>query len=155
MVKKVGRPTKYCEKLANIIIERVIGGERIPRICKDKGLPAASTVYLWFEKHEEFSDRYYKASALAVQAKVDRIFDILEDVDNEDSKDPFKKDYIIQGDGTIVQNQIKFARQKEIAKMLQWEAGKLAPKLYGDKSKVSAVVTDDKKLRIIDLTGDD
>jgi hypothetical protein len=42
----------------------VASGESLARLCQDDGMPARSTVYLWFAAHPEFSDNYARAREL-------------------------------------------------------------------------------------------
>jgi len=54
--KKVGRPPKYSPDVKAEICRRLAEGEPLVRICRDKGMPAISTVWSWEREDPEFSN---------------------------------------------------------------------------------------------------
>lgn len=56
-----GRPSKYTEKLAQAICERLACGEPLARICRDEDMPSYSTVNKWIVENKAFSERSARA----------------------------------------------------------------------------------------------
>lgn len=106
-----GRPSKYTEKLAAEICERLIEGESLRRICRDSGMPTASTVCKWLVEKPDFSEQYAKARDAQAETLADEIVDIA-DGEHKDS-DP--------------------ARDRLRVDARKWVAAKLKPKKYGDR----------------------
>lgn len=59
--KKNGRPTKYDDDLMSEILARIADGEPLRAICREEGMPAWRTIYLWLEQDEELSARFARA----------------------------------------------------------------------------------------------
>lgn len=100
------------------IIERIINGESVRNILKDKGMPSTKTFYDWLEKDEQKVKHY----ARATEIRADKIFEeIIEIADHsEEDHTPFTGTNVIQRD------RLKIDARK-------WIASKLNPKKYGDK----------------------
>jgi len=107
----MGRPSEYTEETAERICERLALGESLLAICRDDAMPGERTVYMWLadsERYPQFVQRYAQArerqaDTLAAQA--------LEIADT--CEDPAK------------------ARLQVDTR--KWMAGKLRPKVYGDR----------------------
>lgn len=116
-----GRPARWTPELKAAAQERICSeiaaGQRgLTRICKeDSGLPSERTVYEWLEEDASFAQRY----AQAREQQADRYADaVIEIADTEE--DPAK------------------ARNRIDAR--KWAAGKLRPKVYGDRLQLDADV---------------
>src|SRR5438874_1708581 len=48
--------------MAADILGRMAEGDSLRTICKSDDMPTASTVYLWLQRHKEFSDKYEAAA---------------------------------------------------------------------------------------------
>lgn len=119
-----GRPTTYTPEIVDLICERIAGGQSLNSMCKQDDMPAQSTVYKWLSEQPTFSERY--ARAREVQA--DTLFEeMLEIADSQEG------DLIIKEDGTELVNHDVIARAKLRVDTRKWMAGKLRPKVYGDK----------------------
>lgn len=99
----------YNEKLADEICGEIAAGGALRELCRVKAdWPAERTVYQWLEEHPEFAQQYARARELQAHGEFDEI-------------------------KTIADN----ARDANIARLQidarKWRAGKLAPKVYGDK----------------------
>ncbi len=125
--QKTGRPTDYSQDIADMICERLAGGESLRSICGNETFPARSTVFRWLSLHPEFQDQYARAR----EAQADAIFDEMIDIaDNpligEKTKTlPDGKKETTTGD-MIEHRRLQVETRK-------WMAGKLRPKKYGDK----------------------
>lgn len=118
--KKVGRPTSYSIEVADAICERIADGQSLRTICKDSDMPSKSTVFRWLKSDEEFSDQYARAKAEMADSLFDDILAIADNRENDRDEDG-------RADVDHIQ------RQRLRIEARKWMAGKLKPKVYGDK----------------------
>ncbi len=97
------------------ICQRIADGESLRAICKDKHMPSTTTVMEWLAKDSSLAEQYARAREI----QGDREFDIA--------------------------REIVFSATPETAQVarlqydaVKWRAGKLRPKVYGDKLDVDA-----------------
>ena len=124
----VGRPSVYTVEIAERICMEMAKGRSLRSICQDEGMPARSTVQLWHVKnHEGFSDQYTRAQALRVEELVDEAFDIADNASNDwmATNDPENAGWRANGDAVN--------RSRLRVDLRKWYAGKVAPKLFGDR----------------------
>ena len=74
--KTVGRPSSYCAKLADEVLERLACGESLRMICRDDAMPHRATVVRWLSKHEHFQVRYTIARQIQADMWRDEIYDL-------------------------------------------------------------------------------
>ncbi len=111
--------TKYelTQTLADEICEHIGDGKSLRSFCEQEGRPSAPTVCRWLRMEETawFAEQYARAR----EAQADALFnDILDIVDQ--AEDP------------------QIARLRMDAR--KWMAGKLRPKVYGDKVELGGKV---------------
>lgn len=111
--------TKYelTQALADEICEHIGDGKSLRSFCEQEGRPSAPTVCRWLRMEETawFAEQYARAR----EAQADALFnDILDIVDQ--AEDP------------------QIARLRMDAR--KWMAGKLRPKVYGDKVELGGKV---------------
>jgi hypothetical protein len=58
-------PDTYSPQIAELICERLIGGEALHRICPGPGMPSLATVYNWLKRHPEFAEMYRRSREFA------------------------------------------------------------------------------------------
>lgn len=106
-----GRPPyQWTQEVEDEIFKRISDGESIRSICKDDWLPSWTTVNKRLAVDAEFATRYARAR----EDQADKIFDeILEIVDSTNPEN------------------VQVARLRMDAR--KWMAGKLRPKVYGEK----------------------
>lgn len=109
---KAGRPSTYNEEIATKIVNRMIEGESLTHICRDPAMPPRVTVYSWFDKHPEF----YARCARAREALADYLVDNIEQMAKTATKETLE--------------QVKL----EVS-VAQWRAMKVAPRMYGDRTR--------------------
>jgi len=101
------------QEIISAICTRLVDGESLRTICRDKDIPAISTVMLWLTQDEFLSEQYARAKA----EQADTLFqEVLEIADNAKS------------------DTVNVARLRVDTR--KWMAGKLRPKVYGDKIAV-------------------
>lgn len=133
-----GRPTKYKEKIANLICTRLALGDSLNAICKKKIYPSKSTVYLWLLNHPEFSDNYRRARELQAETYLDEMIEIADDGTNDWMERKNKEGEIIGWalNGEHVQ------RSKLRVDTRRWNMERMAPKKYMPQSKIDHTSTD-------------
>lgn len=95
------------------ICTRLIEGESLRAICRDEAMPAISTVMLWLTEDEKLSEQYARAKAEQADTLFQETLEIADTADNES---------------------VQVARLRIDTR--KWMAGKLRPKVYGDKLAV-------------------
>ncbi|WP_200952406.1 transposase [Mesorhizobium sp. Root552] len=126
--KGPGRPSDYSEELADIICERLADGESLRSICRDEGMPHASTVCRWLASDDRtaFREQYARARELQADALFDEALEIADTpVEGVTYKETEKGTYVTRGD-MIEHRRLRVDTRK-------WMVGKLAPKKYGEK----------------------
>ena len=112
----------YSDKLADEIAIRLSAGQSLNAICKLEHMPHISTVFDWLgdPAKRSFADKYACAREQAAHCLFDQMIDIADDASNDLLKD-----------GTP--NNAAIARAKLRIETRQRVAGKLAPKVYGER----------------------
>lgn len=105
-----GRPSKFTQALADRICSRLSEGETLRAICRDEGMPNASTVVRWTQAKgkEAFSQQYARAREIGYALMADQLTEI---ADN---------------DGDPARDRLRVDTRK-------WLLSKALPKVYGDK----------------------
>lgn len=125
-----GRPSGYSDELADTICERLADGESLRSICCDENMPSQSMVFRWLadERYASFREKYARAR----EAQADAIFDEIIDIADDGSNDWMERR---REDGSVdeVVNHEHIQRSRLRIDARKWMAGKLRPKVYGDK----------------------
>lgn len=100
-------------EVADKVLERLACGESLVAICRDEGMPGLSTVYRWLDEDEAFRDRYARARETQADTLFNEVLTIADEARADD---------------------VAAARLRIDAR--KWMAGKLRPKVYGDKLEV-------------------
>jgi hypothetical protein len=106
-----GRPSSYTEEVAEEICNRLAEGQSVYEISRNEWMPHIRTIYRWLEDNEEFRHQYTRAREMQGYTHAGMAVDIA-----RTSHDA--------GLGRLAYDALK------------WHAGKLAPKVYGDKTEV-------------------
>lgn len=121
-----GRPTDFCDEIADAICERIADGESLRSICSESAMPNKATVFRWLAKHESFSDQYARAREAQADTLFDEVLDIADDARNDwmDRNGDESEGYNLNGEN-IQRSRLRIDARK-------WMAGKMRPKKYGD-----------------------
>lgn len=104
----------FSTEIADKILERLANGESLRAICRDKGMPAPSTVCTWVKENKEFAEQYAHARELQSDILFDEIEEIArEAVANGEAADTNARRLLIDAH--------------------KWRLSKMLPKKYGDK----------------------
>lgn len=138
---RVGRPAKYDERIVRIICRRLMRKETLSKICADPRMPSVHNVTNWLSnpKYKEFRERYYEARRVAAEMRVDEIFDIMDDTE-DDWVETFDKNGEPNG---WKPNHDAINRARLKIDTIKWYAGKMVPRIYGDNINVEHEATGD------------
>lgn len=129
----MSRATTFDPEIADDICQAIAGGRSLRSICGDEGMPCCSTVFKWLGEQQTFSEQYTRAR----EAQADAIFDEILDIADDGSNDWMKRE---REDGSVDEalNHEHVQRSKLRIDARKWMAGKLRPKVYGDKLDLSS-----------------
>ena len=130
----VGRPSSYTQETADTICERIALGESLRSICAQDDMPDQTTVFRWLRSNEDFRQQYARAR----EDQADALFDECLDIADDKSRDVRKTE-----DGAELCNTEFVQRAKLRIDTRKWMAGKLRPKVYGDRQILDANIKRD------------
>ncbi len=131
MAKRAGAPSRFTQKVADTICERLVEGHSLRRICLSDDMPHAATVCRWLadEKYAAFREQYARAREAQADTLADECLDIADDGTN---------DWMAETEGGEKYNGDAVQRSKLRIDTRKWMAGKMAPKKYGDKQLIGS-----------------
>lgn len=139
--------TTYSEAIADAICERIADGESLRDICQSDDMPARSTVFKWLSEQPSFSDRYTRAREEQADAIFDEALSIADDARNDwmerHNQDGESVGWQLNGEH-VQRSRLRIETRK-------WVAGKLRPKVYGDKVSLAG---DPENPITVDVRGD-
>lgn len=127
--KKIGRPSKYSERVTDRICHLIATTEMgLHAICdSDKSFPSITVCFWWLTKYESFQNKYALAKKLQAELMVRTILTIADD----SSLDTIT---VTKGESSYdIENKEFVNRSKLRVESRKWLASKLWPKVYGDK----------------------
>lgn len=116
-----GRPSEFTQDKADAICERLANAESLRKICLSDDMPCQTTVFKWLSQNPEFAKQY----AHAREAQADALFDECLDIADDGTNDWMGDDDKYNGDA-VQRSRLRIDTRK-------WMAGKLRPKVYGEK----------------------
>jgi hypothetical protein len=117
------RKYDFTQEIADIICDRLMGGESLRAICRDEEMPDKSTVLKWLIRIPGFDVQYARAREVQADGMVDEMLDISDDSQN---------DWMTKR-GLQVPDNEAIQRSKLRIDTRRWVASKMRPKKYGDK----------------------
>lgn len=118
--RKIGAPSSYTDTIGKEIVTRLASGQSLHSICKLEHMPHISTIYDWVAKEPIFAEHYGRAREHAAHTLFDQCLDIADDSSQD-----------ILEDGSA--NNAAIARAKVRIDTRMRVAGKLAPRVYGER----------------------
>lgn len=125
-----GRPSDFNPIIAEAMCEEIASGSNIKKLAGTGMYPSEPTIYKWMKDNEDFLKQYLASRAIRAHARSDRMDDIV--------------DRMVKG--LIEPNVASVALTSE-----RWQAGREAPRVYGDKIEIDQTVT--QKPAEVDWTG--
>ena len=121
----MARPSSFTQEIADAICEGIAEGKSLRSMLReDESLPASSTLFRWLAQNKEFSEQYARAR----EAQADVLFDEVLSIADDGLNDTYTDE-----EGRVRTNVDVIARSKLRVDARKWMAGKLRPKVYGDK----------------------
>ena len=144
--KKIGRPSSYNKQIGLVICNRIADGESLRKICSFDGMPSKTSVLRWLadEANKEFRTQYAHAREMQADSLFDEMIDIADEIQDDT--------YIDSNGNERTSNEV-VQRSRLRIDTRKWIAGKLRPKVYGDKqtdSERDAVSMADVLLKLVD-----
>lgn len=129
----MARPPSFTQKIADAICEGIAEGRSLRDICSDEGMPNKATVFRWLadDAYVLFRDQYTRAR----EAQADVLFDEILQIADDGTRDTYT-----DKDGNERTDQDVIARSRLRVDARKWMAGKLRPKVYGDKLELGGSV---------------
>lgn len=121
---------EFSQELFDRICERIADGESLRTICADEDMPSKTTVFRWLANDAALSDQYARAREAQADAIFDEILDIADTAVNDWMETNGQDDVGYRVNGEHIQ------RSRLRIDARKWMAGKLRPKVYGDKVDV-------------------
>ena len=118
---------EFSQEVFDRICERIANGESLRAICASDDMPAKATVFRWLASDATLSDQYARAREAQADAIFDEILDIADTAVNDWMEVHGQDDTAYKLNGEHIQ------RSKLRIDARKWMAGKLRPKVYGDK----------------------
>lgn len=128
--KPVGRPSTYTPELTDKICSLLAEGKSVRYIADLEDMPASSTIFEWLRKIPEFTEQYEKAKEESADALVAEMLDIASEM---------PMIYEANAEGEMVATKLDsagIARNRLRVDVIKWQASKLKPKKYSEKSSV-------------------
>jgi hypothetical protein len=126
-----GNAYQWTQAIEDEILLRIANGESLKAICEDDWLPSRETVRVRIINDADFAGRYARAR----EAQADTFFDdCLEIADNARNDWMERKG---KDDTGWIENGEHLQRSRLRIDARKWMAGKLRPKVYGDKADLN------------------
>jgi hypothetical protein len=124
----MGRPI-YSEELTNKILQRIMQGEMLTRICSEEGMPAWQTYYGWMDGRPELKEAHAHARLAWSDYWAERALTM--------SLDGSKDVFIDEETGKAVIDHAAVQRSRLAVDTIKWLTSKYAAKVYGDRPQDS------------------
>lgn len=126
-----GRPSGYSKELGERICDLIATSDKgLTHICRaNPDLPDKDTIRLWTWRYPEFHAQYLRAREAQQEWMAERAMEIADDGTNDT--------YIDQETGQPKIDHDVIQRSRLRVETIKWQAGKLAPKRFGDKIDVN------------------
>lgn len=132
--KKMGRPSKYNQKVADVICAGLSAGMSLRKVCREEDMPDITTVMRWMYVHDDFRQQYARAKEQGSEAWAEEILEIADDGTNDYMEDDYMKG---KSPGWSVNGE-NIQRSKLRVDTRKWLMSKLVAKKYGDKIDVTS-----------------
>lgn len=128
----MGRPSDFTDDIASEICTRLASPRSLRSIALDDDMPDQRTIFRWLAAHEGFRQQYARAR----EAQADAIFDEVLDIADDGSNDWMERHDSEGGNIGWKENGEAIGRSRLRIDARKWMAGKLRPKVYGERIDV-------------------
>jgi hypothetical protein len=121
--KRPGRPTKYSSEIVDEICTTIAASKQgIKRLCQQNPhWPSEDTIFTWLKVYPEFSEQYVLAKLVQIEAIVEEILEIVDDISQAT---------ILNASGKRICNHEAIACLRLRIDTRKWIACKLLPRVY-------------------------
>ena len=121
----MARPSEFTQEMADRICEMLADGLKLAEICRNEGMPAASTIFRWLAAQPEFERHYGMARRACAHRLEDEIIEIADNVaaDNPPTAEGSARPASYVG----------IQRDKLRIEARRWLIRRLAPRRYGKR----------------------
>lgn len=141
--RRRGRPSKYSPETAAYVCERIatsLQGIHKMHQAEPERVPPVGTVLGWLHQHPEFAEQYARAKEAQAALAVSEGLEILDGCEPD-------------GPGSVPTARVMKAREQ--ATFRRWMAGRLAPKVWGDKLELGGHVDVSTVVGLVELADED
>lgn len=142
--KKIGRPTKFTQELADEICAKLATGISARTVLTEEHMPSMNTFWRWIREDATFREQYARAKEEAAEAIAEDMFDIADDGRND------YMDIVVGGQTRTVVDNEALGRSKLRVDTRKWYLSKIMPKKYGDHLKIDSDSTVTHKFEDMD-----
>ncbi len=126
-----GRPSDYTPEKAAEICAQLADGKSLRTICLAEDMPSKTSVFRWLAEHESFRDQYARAR----ESQADALFEEVLDIANTPL---LGVETVTKADGSVETREGDMLGHRRLqVDVRKWMAGKLRPKVYGDKLELA------------------
>lgn len=125
---------EFSQDIFDTICERISEGESLRDICSDEDMPSRQSVFRWLAADDKLRYQYTRAREEQADVIFDDCLSIADDARNDWMERNGEEEAGYQLNGENIQ------RAKLRIDTRKWMAGKLRPKVYGDKLDIDQKV---------------
>lgn len=131
--KKIGRPSKYTQDLADEICQRIREGEPVRQICLLEHMPPQAVFYRWLQDKPDFREQYARAKEDQAETFAEELIDIADNSTNDwvERENQRGELYTAFNDEAVSRAKLRIEARK-------WLMGKMKPKKYGEKTLIGS-----------------
>jgi hypothetical protein len=120
----MARPTSYTPDIAETILQRIMDGEMLSKICEEADMPTRKAFYGWIAGRTDLKDAYARARLAWADWWAERVLAISLDSSG---------DIFIDGAGKAMIDHANVQRARLQTDSIKWLVGKWAPRTYGER----------------------
>ena len=117
---------EFSQTIFDAICDRIANGESLRSICKSEGMPNHRDVTRWLDKNPDIVPQYARAREIQADKLFEECLEIADQYDQSAENEEGGTDHINRA-------RLRIDTRK-------WMAGKLRPKVYGDKLDIGGNV---------------
>ena len=122
---KMGRPSTYDPAIVREILDRIMQGEVLTKICAEEGMPAWQTYYGWMDGRPDLREAHARARLAWSDYWAERALTL--------SLDGSQDVFIDAETGKAVIDHAAVQRSRLAVDTIKWLTSKYAKKVYGDR----------------------
>lgn len=131
---RIGRPSEFNQEIADAVCEWISKAKSLRSFCEQPGMPHRTTILKWLQDFPSFATQYARGR----EEQANYIFEEILEIADEDctmvrADKHGSRDDDGQGNTEVIFDSVAVQRNKLRIDARKWMAGKLRPKVYGEK----------------------